>query len=180
VLPRAGEHVTIVLNKPLGVVTTMHDERGRRCVGDLLRAALRTVTPRLFPVGRLDAQTTGVLLCTSDGELCRVLSHPSSEVERRYLVIVAGEPTAAALALVGATKGWTVSSAQTTTFEVVLRAGANREIRRRCAQAGMRVVGLTRVSYGPIGMKGLASGRHRVLTAAETQALRRAVREGPS
>ncbi len=180
--PRAGEHVTIALNKPLGMVTTMHDERGRPCVGDLLNAELRSATtkvPRLFPIGRLDAQTTGLLLCTSDGELSRKLSHPSFEVPRRYRVTVKGVPSAAAMHSLGA-GNIQKRAGDVVRFEMTLTAGKNREIRRRCAHHGLRVISLERVSYGPIGLKGMASGRHRVLTAAETQALHRAVKEGPT
>jgi 23S rRNA pseudouridine2605 synthase len=182
VRPRAGEHVTIALNKPLGMVTTMHDERGRPCIGDLLRTELRsgtTKTPRLFPIGRLDAQTTGLLLCTSDGELSRRLSHPSFEVPRRYRVTVKGTPSDAALRSLDAGKLQRRAD-DVAQFEMTLTAGKNREIRRRCAHHGLRVIGLERVSYGPIALAGLAPGRHRALTIAQVQALRRAVKEGPS
>jgi 23S rRNA pseudouridine2605 synthase len=159
-------HVTVALNKPLGVVTTMRDERGRRSIAELLPKGRR-----LFPIGRLDAQTTGLLLCTSDGELCRRLSHPSFEIPRRYQTTVEGAPTAEALQALGARKaGSTRNGAR---FEMTLTGGKNREIRRACAQHGLRVVELQRVAFGPIELGRLVSGQHRVLDAREVRALAR-------
>ena len=185
-------HITIALNKPKGVITTMRDERGRPCVGDLLKLELRSSTTsgrsstttrdskrRLFPIGRLDAETTGVLLCTSDGELARRLAHPSFEVPRRYHVTVNAVPGDDAVQKLGAqhVKRRADGGAQ---FEVTLMRGQNREIRRACAQAGLRVTQLERIAYGPILLRGLAPGERRTLTAAETRALHQSVKEGPS
>jgi len=166
-------HVTIALNKPIGVVTTMRDERGRPCVGDLLRSALRSdaasKSQRLFPIGRLDAQTTGLLLCTSDGDLARRLAHPSFEVQRVYRVEVAGSPTTDALRALGAQHvRRTASGAR---FEMTLTGGTNREIRRACAQRGLRVVALERVAYGPVTLGALKPGSHRALANDELRQL---------
>jgi 23S rRNA pseudouridine2605 synthase len=159
-------HITIALNKSLGVVTTMRDERGRRSIAELLPKGRR-----LFPIGRLDAQTTGLLLCTSDGELCRRLSHPSFEIPRKYQVTVEGAPTAEALHELGGRKvGTTRSGAR---FEMTLTGGKNREIRRACAQHGLRIVELQRIAFGPIELGRIASGQHRVLDAREVRALAR-------
>jgi len=158
--------VTVALNKPIGVVTTMRDERGRRSIAELLPEGRR-----LFPIGRLDAQTTGLLLCTSDGELCRRLSHPSFAIRRTYQVTVAGTPSAQALQALSARKLRTTPGGAR--FEMTLTGGKNREIRRSCAQHGLRVVELQRVAFGPIELGRLGSGQHRVLGASEVRALAR-------
>lgn len=165
----AASHVTIALNKPLGVVTTMRDERGRRSIADLLPRGRR-----LFPIGRLDAQTTGLLLCTSDGELCRKLSHPSFEVPRRYRVDVESKPDASALRALGAEHAQITNAGAR--FEMTLTTGANREIRRACAQHGLRVVALERIAYGPIELRSLKPATHRVLTTREMQQLERTLK----
>jgi 23S rRNA pseudouridine2605 synthase len=166
-------HVTIALNKPIGVVTTMRDERGRPCVGDLLRSVLGSnATPkarRLFPVGRLDAQTTGLLLCTSDGELARRLAHPSFEVPRRYRVEVVGVPAPDALSALEAQHAR--KTAGGARFEMTLTGGTNREIRRACAQHGLRVEALERIAYGPVQLGSLKPGGYRTLTEREVREL---------
>jgi 23S rRNA pseudouridine2605 synthase len=182
-------HVTIALNKPLGVVTTMRDERGRPSVGDLIRLELRSSStarrtsknpgasaPRMFPIGRLDAQTTGLLLCTSDGELGRRLSHPSFEVLRRYRVTVNSTPSEAAIRALGA-EGVCARAAGVVQFEMTLTRGHNREIRRTCAQHGLRVSALERIAYGPIELRTLRQGEFRRLSEDELKRLRRAVEQ---
>jgi 23S rRNA pseudouridine2605 synthase len=158
-------HLTIVLHKPAGVFTTMSDERGRRSVADLLPRGRR-----LFPVGRLDAESTGVLLCTSDGALAQALLHPSHEVEKRYKVTVESEPKPASLTRLGATPPRRNANG-TYTFFVTLREGKNRQVRRMCANEGLRVVALARVSFGPIAIGVVKPGKWRPLTAAERTAL---------
>jgi len=159
----------------MGVVTTMHDERGRPSVGDLLRTALRSnptsKNRRLFPIGRLDAQTTGLLLCTSDGDLARRLAHPSFEVPRRYGVEVNGVPTPETLDALGAQH--VRKTAHGARFEMTLTGGTNREIRRACAQHGLRVGALARVAYGPVELGSLKPGAHRALTEHEVRELRK-------
>jgi 23S rRNA pseudouridine2605 synthase len=181
-------HVTIALNKPAGVITTMHDERGRRCVGDLIRLELRPSATsgrsratsgrssrRMFPIGRLDAQTTGLLLCTSDGELGRRLSHPSFEVPRRYRVTVNATPSEAALRALCAERVRPRADGAVQ-FEMTLARGQNREIRRACAQHGLRVSALERIAYGPIELGSLRQGESRRLSERETAQLARATR----
>ncbi len=158
-------HLTIVLHKPVGVFTTMSDERGRRSVADLLPRGRR-----LFPVGRLDAESTGVLLCTTDGELAQALLHPSHEVEKRYKVTVANEPPPASLTRLGATASRRNANG-THTFFITLREGKNRQVRRMCANEGLRVIALARVSFGPIALGVVKPGKWRPLTAAERAAL---------
>lgn len=170
-------HVTIALNKPAGVITTMHDDRGRACVGDLIRRELgSTGAPgrRIFPIGRLDAQTTGLLLCTSDGELGRRLSHPSFEVPRRYRVTVNAEPSEAAIRALGAERVRPRADGNAQ-FEMTLERGQNREIRRACAQHGLRVSALERIGYGPIELRTLRQGESRRLSEGEIKKLRGAV-----
>jgi 23S rRNA pseudouridine2605 synthase len=191
----AAEHITIALNKPAGVITTMRDERGRPCVGDLIRLELRSSSTsgrssgtsgrsgasssrRIFPIGRLDAQTTGLLLCTSDGELGRRLSHPSFEVARCYRVTVNHAPTESAIRALNAERIRPRADG-TVQFEMTLKSGQNREIRRACAQLGLRAIALERVSYGPITLRDLARGKSRPLTPAEMRALQQAAKEGP-
>jgi len=170
VRPVSVAHVTIALNKPLGMVTTMRDERGRPCVGDLTR---QEQALRLFPVGRLDAQTTGLLLLTTDGELCRNLTHPSRGVERRYRVTVNAALSENAIRALGA--GRTCPRADgTVQLEMTLTRGQNREIRRACAKHGLRVVALERMAFGPVRLAGLQPGGYRVLDDAEVQSLKRA------
>ena len=156
---------TLVLNKPAGIVTTMQDDRGRPTVATLLPKA-----PRYFPIGRLDAASTGVLLCTTDGELARILTHPSFGVERIYRVRATGAMTAQTRAALGIT-GSVSSVAGTHEFEITLREGRNRQVRRMCAQRGLRVVELERVRFGPIVLGALPRGKTRRLTSAENRAL---------
>ncbi len=164
---RTSGPATIVLNKPRGVITTMRDERGRRSVADLLPPA-----PRYAPVGRLDAESTGVLLFTTDGDLARILTHPSYGVEKRYRVTTAGELKKDDIDALGALN--VVRSADgSTRFDVILREGRNRQVRRMCAQRGLRVIALERVQFGPVSLRGLRPGDTRPLTTLEEEALKR-------
>jgi len=173
--PVPATHVTIALNKPLGMVTTMRDERGRPCVGDLLKHSARSknALPRLFPVGRLDARTTGLLLLTTAGELCRNLTHPSRGVERRYRVTVNASLSDDTIRALGATRIRQRADGAVQ-FEMTLQRGQNREIRRACAQHGLRVVALERIAYGPIEVGNLRRGEFRYLTEREAESLARA------
>ena len=156
---------TLVLNKPAGVITTMHDDRGRPTVATLLPKA-----PRYFPIGRLDAASTGVLLCTTDGDLARILTHPSFGVEKIYRVRAAGPITPQTRAALGI-KGSVRSVAGTHEFEITLREGRNRQVRRMCAHRGLRVIELERVRFGPIALGEMPRGKTRRLTTAENRAL---------
>ncbi|MBC5823815.1 MAG: rRNA pseudouridine synthase [Candidatus Eremiobacteraeota bacterium] len=171
VRPPVPGHVVLVLNKPAGVVTTMKDERKRASVADFAPPGRR-----LFPVGRLDADSTGLLLLTSDGELGRRLSHPSFGLPKRYRIRVAGSVGDSALQRLGST-GMVRRFEQETEFEITLREGKNRQIRRMCAHAGIRVIGLTRIGFGPLSLGDLKPGKVRTLTAQERAALARAVQQ---
>ena len=161
----AAPHVTLVLNKPAGVVTTMSDDRGRPTVADLMPTGRR-----LFPVGRLDADTTGVLLCTSDGALAQTLAHPSHGVGKHYRATVSSEPSAASLHRLSGSPARRNPNG-TFSFDIVLHEGKNRQVRRMCANEGLRVVALTRISFGPIALNDLKAGKFRALTSAERSAL---------
>lgn len=163
----AAAHPTLILNKPRGVVTTLEDERGRPCVADLLPKS-----PRYFPVGRLDADSTGVLLCTTDGELARVLAHPSFGVEKIYRVRATGSLTEQTKSALGA-RGVTTRADGTHTFTMSLREGRNRQVRRMCAQRGLRVIDLERIRFGPVSLGELREGATRPPTAAERAELER-------
>ena len=154
-----------MLHKPRGVITTMRDERGRRSIADLLPK-----TPRYAPVGRLDADSTGVLLLTTDGDLAHLLTHPSFGVEKRYRVRTEGTLTAEDRVALGAQN--VVRSADgSSRFEITLHEGRNRQVRRMCAQRGLRVLELERFRFGPVSLRGLAPGRTRPLTNLEEEAL---------
>ena len=171
-----------ILNKPLGVLSTAKDPRGGRTVVDCL-----TTRARVFPVGRLDIDTTGVLLLTNDGELTHRLLHPSFGVEKEYRVVVTGRvsaQTAADLARgVELEDGWTSparvrvlsSRAEESTLSVVIHEGRNRQVRRMVEAVGHRVSKLHRVRFGPLTDKGLKVGASRLLDPAEIAALRLAV-----
>jgi len=163
--PTVSERRTLVLHKPIGVVTTLHDEHGRRSI-----AALLPSSPRFFPVGRLDVASTGVLLCTTDGELARVLTHPSFGVEKIYRVRASGDMTESTRLALGAMRTRRRADG-TWTFDVALREGRNRQVRRMCAQRGLRVLELARVRFGPVEIGSLPAGSTRSLTAAEKRAL---------
>jgi 23S rRNA pseudouridine2605 synthase len=158
---------TLVFNKPAGVITTMRDERRRKSVAAFLPSG-----QRLFPVGRLDAQTTGVLLCTNDGDLAHFLLAPKNEVERTYRVTVRGGVGEAVIRELGANH---VSAKRdgTTTFNLTLREGRNRQVRRMCARQGLRVIALCRTRFGPVSLDDLNVGGLRALTSHEMRELER-------
>ena len=158
---------TLVVNKPRGVVTTMQDERGRACVAQLLPKS-----PRYFPVGRLDADSTGVLLCTTDGELARALTHPSFGVEKVYRVRASGTLNEQSKAALGASD-LRANADGTHSFSMTLREGRNRQVRRMCANRGLRVIDLERIRFGPVTLSGLKPGATRAPTKTERVALER-------
>lgn len=174
----------ILLNKPRGYVTTREDPEGRRTVMDLLGG----VREYVYPVGRLDYDTEGLLLLTSDGDLAARLTHPRHEVARVYEAIVAGDPSDDALdelrrgifldgrrtAEAGITRGATIGKGREHTTKIVLtlREGRNRQVREMCARIGHPVRTLQRVRMGPLSLRGLPVGHWRDLTAAEVVALR--------
>lgn len=180
-LRQPSQQVYIMLNKPRGYVTTLSDERGRRTVAELVSGAGR----RLYPVGRLDINSEGLLIMTDDGEAANALMHPSHEVTKTYRVTVSGgEPEAAAAALeaLRELEGEPIRPAQARLVEtredgafvldVSIHEGRNRQVRRMCALAGLEVRRLVRVSEGELSLGGLRTGGWRPLTREETEYIR--------
>jgi len=180
--PVAGiePRVVYALNKPAGVVSTVHDTHGRPTVVDLVRD-----DRRLYPVGRLDADSTGLILLTNDGELANLLAHPRHEVPKAYRAhLGGGRPSATALAALrdgvvlddGRTAPAQVRRVSANVIELELREGRKRQVRRMCEAVGHSVIELTRVRFGPLELGGLELGAARLLTDAEVTALRDAAR----
>ena len=173
----AAARVVYALNKPAGVVSTARDTHGRRTVVDLVGSG-----ERLYPVGRLDADTTGLILLTNDGDLAYALTHPSFEVPRTYRARVEGRPDERALRALregvelddGRTAPARVRRVGAHEFELTIHEGRKRQVKRMCAAVGHPVVALRRVAFGPLRLGDLEPGRARRLTAAEVERLRRA------
>jgi 23S rRNA pseudouridine2605 synthase len=175
----AEAHVVYALHKPAGVVSTSSDTHGRRTVVDLVPTA-----QRLYPVGRLDADTTGLILLTNDGELAHTLTHPSFEVPKTYRARLDRRPSERALRALrdgveledGRTAPAQVRRVGANEVELTIHEGRKRQVRRMLEAVGHRVVSLRRVAFGPLRLGELGAGRHRRLTAAEVQRLRDAAR----
>ncbi|MBQ9413324.1 MAG: rRNA pseudouridine synthase [Oscillospiraceae bacterium] len=173
-LPAPAERVCLMLHKPRGYVSTARDQFGRPCVADLVRGAGR----RLYPVGRLDYDSEGLLLMTDDGALAQALTHPSHRVDKVYRVRVAGNADDALPVLRGPMEldGRTVRAGAVTLLrpeelEITIHEGRNRQVRRMCEMAGLRVLRLVRVAEGPLRLGALPPGQWRPLTADERRAL---------
>jgi 23S rRNA pseudouridine2605 synthase len=170
--------VYYLLNKPAGYVSTASDTHGRPTVVDLVPAM-----PRVFPVGRLDADTEGLLLLTNDGELTQRLTHPSFGVVKTYLAEVEGDPAPGAIRRLregvelddGCTAPARVAVVQrhgaTTAIELGIHEGRNRQVRRMCEAVGHPVRRLVRSRIGPLRDRSLAPGAWRALTPAEVRRL---------
>jgi 23S rRNA pseudouridine2605 synthase len=176
-LGAAPRRVVYALHKPAGVVSTAHDTHGRPTVVDLVSEA----GTRLYPVGRLDADTTGLILLTNDGELANRLTHPRFEVPKTYRAKVANGPVgdAAVRALRagvdlddGRTAPARVRAIRPDVLELTIHEGRKRQVRRMCEAVGHPVIALRRVRFGPLELGDLALGAHRRLTAAEVERLR--------
>ena len=162
----------ILLNKPKGYVTTRRDPEGRRTVMDLLHGVRESV----YPVGRLDYDSEGLLLLTSDGDLAARLMHPRHAVERVYESIVTGDPDESALEALRRGRLGTIGKGrqQTTKLMITLREGRNRQVRRMCSAVGHPVRHLSRVRMGPIRLGDLRTGQWRDLSPAEVAKLKNA------
>jgi len=171
--------VHYLVNKPRGVLSAASDDRGRRCVTDLVPAAVR-----VYPVGRLDADSEGLIIVTNDGELTHRLTHPSWGVPKEYLAHVDGMPARGALAQLrtgvalddGPTAPAVVSTPQPSVLRIVIHEGRNRQIRRMCDAVGHPVVRLVRTRIGSLTDPALRPGEHRPLTADEVRELHRAAK----
>lgn len=178
-------HVYLMMNKPRGYLTTMSDDRGRRCVTELLPETEQ----RVYPIGRLDLNTEGLLLFTSDGKFANDLMHPSRAVNKTYRVTV--RPDVTEEQIVKLTAGVYLDGRKTApadvrvlhkepgrvVLEIVIHEGRNRQIRRMCEEVGLEVARLKRTAVGPIRLGMLKPGTCRALTAEELRAIRTAVKK---
>lgn len=165
----------LMLHKPRGYITTLSDEKGRPTVAQLVADC----PARVWPVGRLDWDSEGLLLMTNDGELTHQLTHPSHQVEKEYIVTVTGDVGAALPILTGpmTLDGVPLAPAQVRVLgpqrlSVVIHQGKNRQVRRMCASAGLEVTRLKRVREGALTLGRLPQGQWRALTAQEVSALK--------
>ncbi len=178
----AERRVYIMYNKPPGVVSTAVDPHGRPTVVEAVAAP-----ERVYPVGRLDQDSEGLILLTNDGELAYRLTHPRFELERVYRVLVEGRPSPEALAKLrtGVELDGKVSAParvrvldsrdSNTELEIAIREGRKRQVRRMAQAVGHPVVRLTRIRVGPLNLGSLPPGRHRLLRPEEVRALYHAV-----
>ena len=175
----AAQHVYLMLYKPRGYVTTLSDERGRRTAAELVADC----GTRVYPVGRLDRDSEGLLLFTNDGQLTHALLHPSHQVDKTYIVSVTGaeDGSAARLAAVDKLDGESIVPAQVeelhrsgtaAEYRVVIHQGKKRQIRRMCAAVGLEVTRLCRVAEGGLRLGGLPPGKWRYLTEEELGLIR--------
>ena len=165
---------TVLLNKPKGVISTVEDTHGRPTVVELVDSE-----ERLYPIGRLDADSEGLILLTNDGGLTQRLTHPSFGVEKEYLVSVEGSPSRAALRKLregvelddGTTSPARVSELSPGLLRIVIHEGRNRQVRRMCAAVGHEVTRLVRSRIGRLSDSSLKPGQWRDLDAGEVRLL---------
>ena len=180
-LPSVGEKLYIMLNKPRGYVTTLSDEKGRKNVSELVKE----LGTRLYPVGRLDMYSEGLLLMTNDGDFANRLMHPSHEIDKCYHTWVKGEDMGWAVELLRCPMeidGYVTSPAEVDILElngeeallaITIHEGRNRQVRKMCEAAGLKVTRLMRVSEGGVELGTLKSGKWRRLTEEELDMLRK-------
>ena len=178
-LPSGGVYAYIMLHKPRGFVTTLSDEKGRRNVAELVADCGQ----RVYPVGRLDMDSEGLLILTNDGDFANRLMHPKHNVDKTYLVTVEGysETGLEQLGQPITLDGYTIAKPSVrliaadekgrAKLEVIIHEGRNRQVRRMCAAAGMQVLRLVRISEGDIRLGDLPLGKWRKLTDREVQQL---------
>lgn len=181
VIAQSEEKLYILLNKPRGIVTTLSDEKGRPTVLSLISG----LGARVYPVGRLDIDSDGLLLLTNDGALTNKLTHPRHKIPKIYNVTVKGEVTEGALTLLSSPlviDGYKIQPVEVeiikkepsqTILKMTLYEGRNRQIRKMCALANLKITRLTRVALGNIALGSLEVGKWRFLTQSETDYLLR-------
>lgn len=182
-MPKKKNFIYIMLNKPRGYVTTVSDELDRRCVMDLIS----DIDERVYPVGRLDRNSEGLLLFTNDGEFANSIMHPSRHISKTYRVTV--RPDISDEQLVQLAGGVEIDGRKTLPANVVvkekqqgrvvlmitIKEGRNRQIRKMCEAVGLEVARLRRISVGPLKLGMLKPGTWRELTAEELRAIRNAI-----
>ena len=177
-LPRPQARVYLMLHKPRGFVTTMSDEKDRRTVCELVADC----GARVYPVGRLDLNSEGLLLMTNDGDFANRVMHPKNEISKTYLAWVNGfsAEKAGLLSRMRSLDGEAIAPAKlrivsaksdTALLSITIHEGKNRQIRRMCAAADLRVTRLKRIAEGPVALGELPSGKWRMLTDDEISAL---------
>jgi len=178
-LPSGGGYTYIMLHKPSGYVTTLSDEKGRRDVSQLVSDCGH----RVYPVGRLDMDSEGLLIFTNDGDFANKLMHPKHEIDKTYHVLVKnyseaalerlGQPVMLDGYLIAKPKaGFISSKGNEAWLEVVIHEGRNRQVRKMCDMAGLTVLRLVRVSEGALRLGDLPLGKWRNLTDAEVEELK--------
>ena len=179
-LPSAGKHVYIMLNKPRGYVTTLKDEKGRKNAAQLVDCG-----QRVYPVGRLDMDSEGLLLFTNDGDFANQLMHPKHQVNKVYQVHVSGYSEMAVTRLQEPMEldGYLLRKPEvkviachddgTAILNITIHEGRNRQVRRMCANVGMKVQRLLRVAEGSLRLGALEKGKWRHLTHREVEQLRK-------
>ena len=180
-MPVQAKKICVMLNKPRGFVTTLSDEKGRHTVAELVADA----GVRLYPIGRLDMDSDGLLLLTNDGELANLLAHPSHEVPKVYHAVVGGHVTTAQMTglcrpieidghvTAPATVRKIATDGQLTLLEVTIHDGRNRQVRRLCEREGLTVRKLTRISEGSLTLGQLPEGKWRRLSDGEIRQLKK-------
>ena len=173
-----GNKIYIKLNKPRGYVSTMSDEKGRKCVADLVKK----VPERVYPVGRLDLDSEGLLIMTNDGELANAMMHPSSEIQKTYVVKVRTAPSEEQMRLLNQSMeidGYQIKPCRVSCPEpaipnklrFVLTEGRNRQIRKMCEKVGLEVSRLKRIEEGQVRLGMLRSGTYEEIEGKELSAL---------
>ena len=182
--PQTG-NIYIMLHKPRGYVTTMSDEMGRRCVAELVE----DIDARVYPVGRLDRDSEGLLLFTNDGEFANMMTHPSMHISKTYRVTV--RPRANEDQIVALSAGVVIDSGKTSpasvqvltdepqrsVLQITIHEGRNRQIRKMCEAVGLETIRLKRTSIGSVKLGMLAPGKYRELTKEEVSALKRSAQK---
>ena len=180
-----AEKIYLLLNKPEGFLSTAKDKRGSKTVMDLVA----DISARVYPCGRLDLNSSGLILMTNDGDLMNALLHPKFKVAKTYRVKVDGELTAKKISQLcngveledGVTSPAEINllnvEKNSATFEITIREGRNRQIRRMLAAVGCNVKKLTRIKFADLTLEGVAVGKFRKLTSAEVKKLYKLVSE---
>jgi len=180
-LDTQSEKIYIMMNKPRGYITTTKDERDRKCVMDLLK----DIPHRVYPIGRLDKNSEGLLLFTNDGEFANFIMHPKNNIKKTYRVTIRGDITEEQI--IKLTYGVNIDTGITLpanikiiiqepnrcVFNITIMEGKNRQIRKMCESIGLNLIRLIRVSIGPVKLGMLQPGKYRYITPEELKLLKK-------